>query len=346
MTKLRNWLSAEKEKSLEVIIISHNDLDGYAVSEIVKQSEHKKMNPEFQFASPMSFDKGLVINSSYHEVDVYVEEVAELLYRIDTTPIVYITDITPGTEAYGKLYQAAVDGRCNIVYIDHHLLSFDLAKQFEEASNVLYILEEGTSATMLAYNHIVRKHVTFSTLSTLVDLWDTFKWKDLKQGDYNYNLAIPARNLNRLFFDILGPEGLMDELRANKMDAFYLTNIKYLSVLNAREKQIQRYMEMKNDDIRKSFVSYKGDEFIVGMVFAESHISELGNYLCEQNEEIDMALIVNTNSMPFKLSARTTSDDFNVSEFMKDVFDGGGHVKAAGAELDLQKCMSIFRKII
>lgn len=342
MSKLRNWVSVEKEKSLKVIILSHDDLDGYSVSEVVKRSEHKKSHPEYQLTEPMTFTNGLVINSSYFDIDEYVEDVAELVNRVDTVPIVYITDITPKQESYAKLYQAAVEGKCAIAYIDHHLQSFELAENFESRSNVEYILDKDVSATMLAFNHIAKKHVAFSTLSNLVDLWDTFKWKTM--GDDP--MAIAACNLNRLFFDILGAEGLMNELRSNKLDAFYLTNIKYLEVLKAHDKSVKDYLEKKNNDIRKSYVTYKDDEIIVGMVFAESHISELGNYLCEQNEEIDMALIVNTNSMPFKLSARTTSDDFNVSDFMKDKFDGGGHAKASGAELDLQTCMSIFRKII
>lgn len=66
-----------------------------------------------------------------------------------------------------------------------------------------------------------------------------------------------------------------------------------------------------------------------GIVFAESNISELGNTMCENNPNIDFAMII---SIDKSISFRTVKDNVDVSGIAKSL-NGGGHKKAAGSPI-------------
>lgn len=65
-------------------------------------------------------------------------------------------------------------------------------------------------------------------------------------------------------------------------------------------------------------------------MFASQYQSELGNRLLELNPQYDLIAMIGENS----ISYRTTKDNINCGEFAK-LFNGGGHPKTAGSEINL-----------
>jgi uncharacterized protein len=96
-----------------------------------------------------------------------------------------------------------------------------------------------------------------------------------------------------------------------------------LSILNEK---VEKYIEKLKPQVMTAYVG----RYRVGVVFAEDHISELGNALHEANPSLDLMAVVNLKSR--KVSYRTSHDYVDVEKFAKH-FGGGGRQKTAGSEL-------------
>jgi len=107
---------------------------------------------------------------------------------------------------------------------------------------------------------------------------------------------------------------------------FSLTETEEL-ILDMEEKKIQRYIRMK----QKQLVQRWFGDYCVGIVFAERHLSELGNALSKRCPHLDFIAMVNMGTK--HIGFRTIHDTVNVAEFAKQ-FGGGGHPKASGCFVD------------
>ena len=73
--------------------------------------------------------------------------------------------------------------------------------------------------------------------------------------------------------------------------------------------------------------------FKVGVVFAETHQSELGNRLSEMHPELDLIAMVNLDTM--HVGYRTVRDDINTGRDFATMYkNGGGHPKASGSLIE------------
>ena len=96
-------------------------------------------------------------------------------------------------------------------------------------------------------------------------------------------------------------------------------------ILDLEYERIQKYIQLKNQDIIKIDIK----DYVVGVVFAEQYISELGNKLCEYNNDVDLIAIINPSK---SISYRTIKPDVDVSQ-IAEIFGGGGHIKASGSNI-------------
>lgn len=98
-----------------------------------------------------------------------------------------------------------------------------------------------------------------------------------------------------------------------------------------------------NNYMKKTLMNKDGRYHTVALCFADKYQSEIGNYVCEQNKDIDICLMIsNANTV----SMRTIKDNINLVEIAK-VFGGGGHPQAAGFPItDKLKIYLIITNII
>jgi oligoribonuclease NrnB/cAMP/cGMP phosphodiesterase (DHH superfamily) len=73
-------------------------------------------------------------------------------------------------------------------------------------------------------------------------------------------------------------------------------------------------------------------KYNVGIVFSEQYISELGNYLANKHNELDFIVLIGSQSVSY----RGIKDDIDLGLFAKQ-FGGGGHPKASGSQIVLEK---------
>ncbi|MFC7395152.1 DHH family phosphoesterase [Scopulibacillus cellulosilyticus] len=241
----------------------------------------------------------------------------------EDTPI-YITDLAVNEIVEKELAKRFDEGKF-VQVIDHHVtaMHFNDYKwgwvKPEDASGTK------TCAASLLYHYLIKKNLIHPTeaLDTFIELvrqYDTWDWEA--------NDNTEAKRLNDLF-GIIGRDQFESEMLQRLMsdpDHFSLSDTEQ-TLLDIEEKKIERYINSKRWQIIQAFI----DDYCVGIVHAEQYHSELGNTLNKIYPHLDMIAIVNVGTK--KMSLRTIYDHVDVSEFAKH-YNGGGHPKASGCELN------------
>jgi oligoribonuclease NrnB/cAMP/cGMP phosphodiesterase (DHH superfamily) len=235
----------------------------------------------------------------------------------------FITDLAVGEEVEKKLAERFNAGG-HVRVIDHHVTALHF-NQYPWGW-VKPTDEQGkkTCATSLFYDYLIRegkleRNETLDEFVELVRQYDTWEWEETNNTR--------AKRLNDLL-TILGLDEFWDKMseRLAAGGPFSLTETEEL-ILDMEEKKIQRYIRMK----QKQLVQRWFGDYCVGIVFAERHLSELGNALSKRCPHLDLIAMVNMGTK--HIGFRTIHDTVNVAEFAKQ-FGGGGHPKASGCFVD------------
>jgi oligoribonuclease NrnB/cAMP/cGMP phosphodiesterase (DHH superfamily) len=192
-----------------------------------------------------------------------------------------------------------------------------------------------TCATELVYDWLLEQGKLVRTPESdrfveAVRNLDTWRWKAL--GD---NVA---KQVNDLFY-IYGREEFLAWLRPQieilpKPLAWLRRKIglnfpalskEDMAVLEARQRDIDRYVEEKQAQLRIATLCGRQ----CGVVFAENYFSTLGNKLALDNHDIDFVVMIDMARSA--VSYRGVRDDIDLGQIAKQ-FGGGGHPQAAGSK--------------
>ena len=110
-------------------------------------------------------------------------------------------------------------------------------------------------------------------------------------------------------------------------------------ILNIKQREIDNYIEEKNKQLEFGILC----GHVFGYVFAENHISELGNKLCLMNTAMDFVAIINPGAKT--VSYRTVKDGIHLGNDIAAKFGGGGHAKAAGSQFDANISANMMKSI-
>lgn len=286
----------------KIYIYSHNDLDGVSASFPIKE---KFPNVEIK-----------TIFSSYARIDSNIEKF--LNRKMDLSEVVFITDISISEENITKLKERAEAGQL-IFFIDHHAINIPL--NVNEWSYVEDV-KEGvkTCATTLVID-VLKDKFDYEPSQSLVEYaemvrqYDTWDWAELGNKK--------AKELNDFFFmnSFKEYQEIMLGALSSNTDEFIFPE-KYQVLMDYEEKRISLYFAAKERDMR--IVEMFGRK--VAFIYAESYLSELGNYICE-NHDVDFTLMLNLSSK--RGSVRSIKPDCDCNEFA-GLLGGGGHPPAAG----------------
>lgn len=292
---------------MRYILLTHNDLDGVSCGILAK----------------LAFGKNVEVH--YHSVnslDYQVEQMMKEQGDINQTSKIYITDLAVNKDNEVRLNKYFQCGGL-VQLIDHHKTSLHFNEY--EWAHIKVEEQEGVlaSATSLFYDHLqkhdlLKKHASFSEYVELVRQYDTWDWEKKKN--------VNAKRLNDLLFlqSIEEFEQNMIE-RLSKQESFSFNEFEE-KLLDIEEKKTERYIKRKKRELVQSFI---GDK-CVGIVYAESYHSELGNELGKEHPHLDCIAILNMGNK--KIGFRTIHDHIDVSELAAK-YGGGGHAKAAGCTL-------------
>ncbi|WP_064093211.1 DHH family phosphoesterase [Rossellomorea aquimaris] len=286
-------------------LITHNDLDGVACGILAKLAFKEKVKVKY---------------SSITNVDGFIEK---FLKKSPKKQFLIITDLVPSSEVVEKIVTYH-QKQGKIQLIDHHKSGEYLNKHKWARIKVENDDGQLTAAASLFYQYLVEQNWltptnALSEFIELVRLYDTWDWERQNQEK--------AKKLNDLLYldtiDIF--EKKMLKRLSEHQAQFYFDEFekKYLQVEEGKK---ERYIHRKKREV----IQLSVHDHCIGIVYAETYQSELGNEIGKDFPHLDYIALVNLGSR--RIALRTIHDSVDVSE-IASMFQGGGHPKAAGCVL-------------
>ena len=286
-------------------LFTHTDLDGVSC----------------EILGRIAFGEDIdVVRCGYGNIDDKVEEFISSDEEYDK---LFITDISVKKELADALNNVSD----KVILLDHHKTALWLNKY----PFALVQVEDESVGKMcgayLFYEYLKKNHEEFNDTLALklfvkyVRMYDTWEWKE------KYDNIIPKRLNDLMYMD--GPNEFIDKMiyrLGNNLAIFDDTDLMKLQI---EQTYINSYIAQKNETLIVNDSLFP--EHIVGIVFADKYISELGNKLCELHPELDFVVLINMSTLT--VSYRTVKDDLDLSVIAKG-FGGGGHPKASGSRFD------------
>lgn len=311
-------------------VFTHTDLDGVG-SGLIFQSMYGKGNVDVTYCD-------------YHKVDELVSRFFAASKQ-DDYAMVFITDISVNedTAEIIDITNYAEEGKVQL--LDHHdtakwLNKYNWAIVDPQHSTMPGHKSSGTSLVIDWYDHEGGYAIPDATreFAEIVRKYDTWEWNTI------YNDEFP-KQMNDLLY-MIGREEFVNHilrmvesnrpfinLSESTITDFWFSDGQKL-LIDQKQKEIKKYIEKKDKQMITEQTFYNNKEYIMGLVFAEQHISELGNELCKLHPEIDFVAMVEMGDK--KISFRTIREDIHLGEMAKEL-GGGGHPKAAGAQFTQDK---------
>lgn len=291
---------------MKIKLFTHTDLDGVGCAILAKRA----------------YEDVEVAYCNYGEIDATVSEFIDSGEH-EKYDYVIITDISVSEEVARKIENTIAH---KIQLLDHHATAKGL-NQYEWAYVADIIDGVRTSGTSLLFEYLRDDYQMedVSWLAEKVRRYDTWEW-NTKYNDTE------AKQLNDLLY-ILGRERFVERFVNDPNPAFTETE---RLLLNLEQERIDAYVARKTKEV----VIRKIGEYMVGVVFAEQFISQLGHAIAQEFEDIDFVAIVNT---PKAVSLRTAKD-IDLSQIAKR-YGGGGHPKAAGIPMKGESVLEFIDKL-
>jgi oligoribonuclease NrnB/cAMP/cGMP phosphodiesterase (DHH superfamily) len=289
------------------------------------------------YVSELAFGETVkTVASNVRKIDEVVQKYVENKWNKDT--LLLITDLSIESKELADVIDQKVREGYSMLLIDHHPTAFWLNEySWATVTNV----DNGvkTCATTMLYDYLVKngylsKTAIVNDYVELVRQYDTWDWWYVGvevNGEMQPNYR--SKKINDLLW-IIGRKSFGDRvLSALKSDGdvFNLTEREeYL--LEVEQYRIDEYIKKKKAEMKLAPFSFEGREYQMAVMVADKYVSELGNVICKEREDIDFAVMIDIGKL--KISFRATKEDVNTGLIAKS-FGGGGHAPASGCDLDV-----------
>ena len=205
---------------------------------------------------------------------------------------------------------------------DHHSTALGLKKFFPEAV-IMESDSEGklVSGTYLFHNYLVETYKMSPRpfFAEQIRLYDTWDWSK--------GVSLMPKYLNLLLYS-KGISYFMNTF----VERLTRKDINELNMFNQYERDILEFETTRNEkEICRNLsnvIKVKTDSCSIGVVnVTTGDYSTLGNRICIEHD-VDIAFIFNVTTGG--ISVRSTRDDIDLGQLMKEAGLGGGHAQAAG----------------
>jgi phosphoesterase RecJ-like protein len=313
----------------KVVIIGHRNPDGDAVGSTLglKLYFDKKGVPA-EVILPNDYPdflKWLPGNDQVHLYEVQKDECDRMLTDAD---LIFTLDFNDLSRVGDELHQKLKTSSADFVLIDHHQQPMDFAKY-------LFTDDEKCSTCELVYD--------------LIDHFGDNQWIDASiasnlytgimtdTGSFKY--ASTTSDTHRVIADLIDAGARNDQIHKKTFDVNSLNRLQLLGLALSR---LEKLVDHKVAFIHLSRKDLEDHDFKKGDT--EGFV----NYaLSIKDVELAAIFIEDMNEDYVKLSLRS-KNDFNVNEFAREHFNGGGHINAAGGRCDrqLEDCIAYFKETL
>lgn len=313
---------------MSIKLFTHVDLDGVGCAVLAKHTFGKDVDVSY---------------CNYSDVN---EIVAEFITSgdINNYQLIYITDISLNKETADALEEAHENGNFVVQLLDHHKSALWMNERYQWAYVETHIeeSEKGSSGTSMLYDDLLLNVLTDEEeerVKLLFDFqeevrrYDTWEWKTVYEDEFPNDL--------NLLLDIQGRDlfiaTMLDRIEKAPMIVFTEKEGQLMDFVKAER---QKYFEEKLAQVQLAQV----EGYTLGVVYAEQHRSNLGNYILDNiKEEIDLVAMIN---LPQRTVSYRAKDNKSAGEFAALHPGGGGHPNAAGSQIDPALSASLLAQVI
>lgn len=333
---------------INILLVSHNDMDGYGPEIILKSLFYK--NVDTLHVSNNSMDKSILWAALNEENDKY--------------DYILITDISCSEETARKISMSK--NKDKIILLDHHVTAdylnkYDFAVVAQEhpddsfthklykrycEKNHIPVKNGLASGTTLLLDYIyelekLNLHSTnilmLEEICFTIGIFDTWDWVNV------FNSRESASKLNKLFY-LLGEEDFVSiylhKIEQNEEYSFSLFSEDEEIILARENKKCEHYISGKDKIIKTFKYKINDKDYLICSCRAERFISELFDHMENKYPDVDFYLIDTGSSISFR-----STNEIDVSEIAKS-FGGGGHIHAAGVSYDSSKSIDFIKSIL
>ena len=313
-------------------LFTHNDLDGWGNIFILEQLFPKKECDceicNYDNINEKIIDFIIKFKNGYNQEYNYV----------------FIADIGINEEVAKRIDEINKDKDyiIEILLFDHHKTSEYLNKYdwvtFDINKCGTKIFFESNFIQKYINNYLYLSNEKINKIEkvvNIIDNYDLWKWVD-KNNPYHNS----SYELNLLFWH-LGTEelsflfNLLFQSKSNEDDSLIR---KVNTVIHTLKVEQQNYIKKKIEKIKNNLnVKTDKNDYKFIQINAEQHISELGNEILKEFNEIDYVEIYNYDivNKKIKISLRSMKENVDVSKIAK-IYNGGGHKHSSGYEIKME----------
>ena len=281
----------------KMLIISDNDLDGTGAIVVAKTAF-----PYIEYITP---ERNLL------------NKAVEDAILSDKYDYIFMTDCSISDENTEHIVEEYVSKGNKFILLDHHKSALHLNK-YEWAQ--VKVETDGLKhcGTELIYKYLLDLGFKMDGLEEFVEMvrsYDTWDWA-------RTNNPVPER-LNILYWNYSDKEKFISDMVIRGIYKLGLMSDRDNAVVDTVKRMDDKYIEER----KTMFTSKTYGKYNVAVLFTDRCVSQLGNIICKENEDIDFCCLVDLNRN--KVSMRCVKDTVDVSQIAQ-MFNGGGHSKAAG----------------
>ena len=333
LTSMENvQLEGLKERlntNTKAVIIGHRNPDGDAVgSTLGLKLYFDKKNIPAEVVLPNDYPDFLQWLPGNDQVHIYDKQKDECDKLLDDADLIFTLDFNDLSRVGDDLHQKLKTSSADFALIDHHQQPMDFAKY-------LFTDDEKCSTCELVYDLIAHFGDTQLIDASIASNLYTGIMTDT--GSFKY--ASTTSDTHRVIADLIDAGARNDQIHKNTFDVNSLNRLRLLGLALSRLEKLNghqvAYIHLSRKDLEDHGFK-KGD--------TEGFV----NYaLSIKDVELAAIFIEDTNEDYVKLSLRS-KNDFNVNEFAREHFNGGGHINAAGGRCDrkLEDCIEYFKETL
>lgn len=310
----------------KVLVFHHSDLDGMGVKFI---------------GIKVALSKGLpyeTYNCNYHTVNTLVfKNVRRQLKNIDT---IIIGDISIDDEMAEILDEWKENYGFNLILRDHHATAEYLNKY--SWAYVHEFDEDGVPwcGTYLLAKEFPEIQKDWEVFIKTVDDWDTWKWTK-NQNHYAKDLdslfqTLGEEEFTKYMFSVLDKcPTYSEELFTDWAD----------TMIQANNMMIEKIAKSCEKHMMTTTLDVKGYSYSCGIVFCNTQISEVAEFLLSRHDEIDILMLI---GFPRGISFRSKKNlEISLGDVAKYTTGaGGGHPQSAGAVISAKQISSFIYKFL
>lgn len=313
------------EKHDKIVLTCHMRPDGDAIGSTLGLCHLlRKMGKEANVVVPDRLPRSLMFLPGVKEIAVYTQYDPFCTRLFNEAGLIIMCDFnTPSRQ--GGLASLIQDAECEKVLIDHHIgpdIDCEVCFSFPEMSSTCELVFRLIAAC--GYYCYVDNASATCLLTGLIT--------DTQNFSVNCNNPDVYEIMMRLLEKDVDKKRIVDEaLKSKSFDALRLNGFAVLERLRIFEKHRCALIVLSKEDLSR-FNYQKGD--------TEGLVNEP-----LQIRGIVYSIFMREDSDCIKVSTRSKAD-FPVNKICSDLFNGGGHLMAAGGEFNgtLEECIRVFEE--